>query len=206
MVTITSIEPQKNGKRLNIYLDGNFGFGIDLESFVKLGLKINQNLTDLEVQEIIRKAEFQKTLGYLLKFATLRLRSEKEIKDWLKKKKVSETLHLDLFNRLKRLELVDDEAFTKWWVDQRLQFKYKSKRELEYELKMKGIKKEIIGKVLEGEKIDEEKIIRNLIEKKRYKWEKLAKQDKHKARQKMGQYLTQKGFSWEVIDRVLEEL
>ena len=53
---------------------------------MKLGLKVEQELTEEEVEKIVKKAEFQKTLDKLLKFATLRPRSEKEIKDWLKKK------------------------------------------------------------------------------------------------------------------------
>jgi len=58
---ITAISPQKNGKRVNIYLDGKFGFGIDLENYVTLGLKVESDLTVEKVNEIIKKAEFQKT-------------------------------------------------------------------------------------------------------------------------------------------------
>src|SRR4030042_45018 len=91
MSVITSIKPQKNNKRVNIYLDGKFGFGIDLENFVKLGLKVEQSLEDEEIKKIIKKAEFQKTYDYLLKFAMLRPRSEKEIiDDVLSKIKINE--------------------------------------------------------------------------------------------------------------------
>jgi len=69
MPTVTSIKPQRNGKRVNVYLDGKFGFGIDLENYVTLGLKVEQELSEAEVETIIKKAEFQKTLDKLLKFA-----------------------------------------------------------------------------------------------------------------------------------------
>lgn len=200
MSTITSIKSQKNGKRVNIYLDGKFGFGIDLENFVKLNLKVDQELADEEIEEIIKKAEFQKTLDKLLKYATLRPRSEKEVKDYFKRKKVHESLYKELFNRLKRLELIDDEKFAEWWVEQRLEFKFKSKRELEFELRNKGIKKEKIEEVLRKTKIDEEKTARELLEKKAYKWHALSQQE---ARQKMSQYLAGKGFGWEVIEKVI---
>lgn len=55
MPVITSIEPQKSKKRLNIYLDGKFGFGIDLETFVKLRLKVEGQLSDDEVKKVIKK-------------------------------------------------------------------------------------------------------------------------------------------------------
>jgi len=106
MAVITSIKPQKNKKRVSLYLDGEFGFGLDLENFVKLGLKTGMRLKDEEIREIVKKAEFQKVLDKLLKFASLRPRSEKEFNLWLKKHKVHQSLHEDLFNRLKRLELI----------------------------------------------------------------------------------------------------
>src|SRR3989304_5220176 len=106
MPIITSIKQQKNKNRVNVYLDDKFGFGIDLDNFVILGLKVNQELSEKEVEEIVRKAEFQKTLDKLLRFATLRPRSEKEIKDYFKRKKVHESLQPDLFAKLKKLDLL----------------------------------------------------------------------------------------------------
>ena len=50
MPTITSIKPQRNQKRVNIYLDGKFGFGIDLENLVTLRLRVEQELTEEERQ------------------------------------------------------------------------------------------------------------------------------------------------------------
>lgn len=200
MTVITSIKPQKSNKRVNIYLDGNFGFGLDLENFVKLGLKIEQTLTETEVEKIVKKAEFQKTLDKLLKFATLRPRSEKEIRDWFKRKKVHETIREELSNKLNRLELVDDEKFAKWWIEQRQDFRPKAKRVLNNELRTKGISNEIINKVLGETKVDEEKIARELLEKKKYKWKGL---NKLIARRKMSEYLARKGFDWDVIRKLI---
>jgi regulatory protein len=194
MATITDIKPQRNGKRVNVYLDNEFGFGLDLENYVKLGLKTGQEFSQEKIEEIIKKAEFQKVLDRLLRFASLRPRSEREIKDYLKRKEVHESLFEELFNRLKRLELVNDEAFAKWWIDQRLQFKSKSKRELEFELRGKGIAKEIITEVLAESGVDDTKAAKKLLEKRAFKDRK----------QKMA-YLARKGFSWEVIDRVSRE-
>ena len=202
MPTVTSIKPQRNKRRVNIYLDNKFGFGLDLENFVKLGLKVEQELSEEKVAEIVKKGEFQKTLDKLLKFATLRPRSEKEIKDWFKRKKVHESLHKELFNRLKRLELLDDAQFALWWVGQRNQFKPRGKRALESELRMKGIKKEVIAAVLSEFKIDEVKIAKTLLAKKAYKWQHLPSRD---GRQKMAQFLARKGFNWEIIEKVLKK-
>lgn len=201
MPTVTLLKPQKNGKRINVYLDGVFGFGIDLDNLVLSHIKIGTELTDEEVQKIVRKAEFQKTLDKLLRFATMRPRSEKEIDEYLKRKKVHESMWQDLFEKLKHFELLDDAKFAKWWVDQRLAFKKISSKVLKLELLRKGIKKETIENVLEETPIDEKKMAMELLQKRAYKWEKL---DPKTARQKKFQYLAGKGFDWEVITEILK--
>lgn len=202
MPTITAIKPQKNKKRVNVHLDGKFGFGIDLENFMKLGLKVEQDLTDEEIEEVVKKALFQKTYGKLVKFATLRPRSEKEINDWLRKHKVHKSLHKELFIRLKRLELIDDKKFAQWWVEQRTTFRPRGKRALFAELSQKGINRDLINEVLIEVEIDEEKMARELLEKKTYRWKGLAKRE---AKKKMSEFLARKGFGWEVIKKVTKE-
>jgi len=200
MPFITSIKPQKFRTRVNIYLDGKFGFGLDLENFVKLGLMAGQELTDEKILEITQKGEYQKVWDRLLVFATLRPRSEKEINDWMIRKKVNLDYKNKLAEKLCKLELIDDEKFAKWWVGQRLAFKKKSLRDLNYELRGKGIKKEIIEKVLSASEINEEQAAKDLIEKRAYKWKGLGRVER---RQKISRCLAGKGFGWETIKKVL---
>jgi regulatory protein len=193
---ITSIKQQKNKNRVNVYLDDKFGFGIDLDNFVLLHLEVDQELTEEEIEEIVKKAEYQKTLDKLLRFVMVRPRSEKEVRDYFRRKKVHESMHEKLFEKLKHLELLDDEKFAKWWVEQRANFKPKPKRILKQELLIKGIGRETIDDILGEEVVDEEKMARELLDKKIYKWKDLGPREK---KQKISQYLAGKGFSWEVI-------
>lgn len=202
MPTITSIKQQKNKDRVNVYLDDKFGFGIDLDNFVLLHLKVDQELTEKEVEDIVKKSEYQKTLDKLLRFAMVRPRSVKEVTDYFKRKKVHESMYDKLLEKLRHLELLDDAKFTKWWIDQRIQFKNKSKRVIQIELRQKGIGKEIIDEALGETVIDEEKMAKELISKKAYKWEKLEPRE---ACQKRSQYLSGKGFSWDVIEKVVDK-
>jgi regulatory protein len=201
MPVITSIKQQKNKNRVNVYLDDKFGFGIDLDNFVLLHLKIDQELTEKEIGDIVKKAEYQKTFDKLLRFVMVRPRSEKEVTDYFKRKKVHESMHEKLFEKLKHLELLNDAKFAKWWIDQRIQFKNKSKRVIQIELRQKGIGKEIIDEVFSETVIDEEKMARELLAKKMYKWKNLEPRE---AKQKTSQYLAGKGFSWDVIRKVID--
>lgn len=202
MPTITSIKAQKNQKRVNINLDGSFGFGLDLENFMKLQLKVNQELTQEEINEIIKKGELQKSFDKTLRFVMTRPRSLKEVKDYFRRKEIDKSLHETIIDKLVRLELLDDQKFARWWVDQRLAFKSKSKKDITFELRQKGVETNIIKNILDDSEIDEVKIAKELIDKKSYKWQKY---DEKIRKQKISQYLAGKGFNWDVINSVVEK-
>lgn len=203
MAVISSIEPQKSKKRINIYLDGKFGFGLDLENFIKLGLRVGQELTDDKIALVTKKAEYQKILDRLLVFATLRPRSSKEIRDWMKRKKVNDIFIGDLIDKLKKLDLLDDIKFAEWWVGQRIAYKSKSTREIIFELKNKGIEKETIDTVITKlfDRNSETDSAKKLIEKNMYKWSKLPKKI---LLEKIKLFLARKGFKWETIRNAVD--
>jgi len=202
---ITAIKPQRNRRRVNIYLDGKFGFGVDLENFVKLGLKVEQELSKEEIIKIVKKSEFQKTLNKLLRFATVRPRSLYEIKRWMKRKEVHESLEEELFNRLKSLDLTDEEKFAEWWIEQRNNFRPMGKFRLRQELMQKGINKDIINDKL-ALLIDtdaQKEFAVKLLSKKENQ---LRKIEYHKAYQKAYGYLARRGFDNETIKHAIDEI
>ena len=81
MAKITRIKAQKNKRRVNIYLNEKFAFGLDADNFLKAGLKIGQQLSETQVEDLIFKNEFQKLLNKTLRLISARPRSEKEIID-----------------------------------------------------------------------------------------------------------------------------
>lgn len=200
MPVITSINQQKNKNRVSVYLDDEFGFGIDLDNFALLNLRVNQEYTQEEIEKVIKKAEFQKTYDKLLRFAMVRPRSEKEVVDYFRRKKIHESMHEEMLKKLRHLDLLNNLEFAKWWIDQRIQFKSKSKRIIIQELRMKGISQNDIDDAFGETVIDEEKMARELIEKKMYKWKGLESRE---AKQKKSQYLAGKGFGWDVIQKVV---
>jgi len=202
MSVITAIKPQKSKKRVNIYLDGKFGFGLDLETFIKYRLKIELELTEEEIGKIVKESEFQIIYDKILKYASLRPRSEKEFEYWLKKHKVHKSMHEDLFNRLKRLDFLNDKKFAIWWIEQRQTFRPKSIRVLRLELNQKGIDKDLVNEILKEEEVDEKKAANKLLYKKRNVWKGL---EGYVKRVKMSNYLARNGYSWDTIREVVNE-
>lgn len=200
MPIITALKPQKNKKRVNVYLDGKFSFGIDLDNLVKFRLKVEKQISENKVNEIVKEAELQKVFGKLIRFATLRPRSKREITTWFKKHKIYKGIQDVLINKLKRLKLIDDQKFAQWWVEQRMSFRPKSLRVLKLELREKGIDRSAIEDALSEVNIDEDKIAKELLEKKKYRWEKLPKLERKK---KMSEFLARRGFGWSVIKEIV---
>jgi regulatory protein len=131
----------------------------------------------------------EKTWDKLLKFASLRPRSEKEIKNWFLKKKVPASKEKIYLTRLKELEMIGDEQFAAWWIEQRNAFRPRSKRHLAWELAQKGINRELIQKVLA--EVDELLIAQSLIAQRSF-----ADQ------RELETFLAHRGFDWEVVKKV----
>lgn len=126
----------------------------------------------------------------VLRFLTFRPRSQKEVEDYLDRKRVDPVDKLKLLKRLKQLDFLDDEEFAQWLIEQRARLKPKGKRALKQELCQKGIKPEIVEKVLSA--VDEVAEAKKMAEKKRL------------APEKMRSLLMRRGFSWETIKTVLQ--
>lgn len=193
MPIITKLSPQRNKKYVNVHVDGKFAFGIDLDNLYKFGLKVEREYTQEELDEINKEVNFSKTFNKLLNYAMLRPRSEKELRDWLWRKKIGEDLHDKLLQKLSKFDVLDDEKFAQWWIRQRVEFKHKSKKEIYYELRQKGIDSKIIKKAISNADINELAAAKKLAEKKsRLETEKLKA------------YLLRKGFGWDIVKKVLE--
>lgn len=200
MAKISQISPQKTQQRVNIYLDGQFAFGLDLDNFLKSGLVVGQELTDEQIEELVFKNDFQKLYDRVLRFISVRPRSKREITDYLSRKKTPEKLVEKIVDRLAAGGLIDDAAFARWWVEQRVTFRPKGKRALLAELSQKGVNREISEKVINQE-INEEELARRAAEKKLRSLASLPSQER---RQKMTNFLLARGFSWETIKKIID--
>jgi len=199
---ITAIKPQKKRKnRFNIYLDGKFIFGLSAEILAKSNLSVGRELSDQEVNDLILKNELGKSLDRVYRFLSYRPRSEKEIRDYLRKKEVEEKIVEKVVSKVKKLGYVDDLKFVRWWVEQRSTFRPRGKYVLTIELRQKGVAPEIIDQVL-GESIDEVPLAQKAIQKKINEYLKLPPRE---SRQKIAAYLRRRGFSWETIEKVFDK-
>ncbi|MBI2031400.1 MAG: RecX family transcriptional regulator [Candidatus Levybacteria bacterium] len=141
-----------------------------------------------------------------LKFLSYRPRSEHEVVKNLLKKKLPEDLIRKIITRLKEYKFLDDEEFTKWWIEQRTNFKPRSLRLIKIELKQKGISNELIEHAIESLQLtisSDLESARKLIERKKEKWKNLTREKKF---QKVARHLASKGFNYDIIKEIFKEI
>src|SRR3989344_3786845 len=204
MPTITRIQQQKDANRANIYLDGKFAFGITIEVLLKYHLNINKEISEETIKVLKDEDIEEKIYARAVNFSTIRPRSEKEIRDWFKRKKVPEEIIEVVSKRLKNLNLVDDLNFAKWWIEQRATFRPKSKRFIQFELRKKGIKNEIIQELLSEWGSENEESIALSLATKRHR--RLAHLPVEEQRKKLTAFLAARGFSWSEVKKVIDQI
>jgi len=198
---ITAIEPQqKNSQRVNVYLDGEFAFG--LASILAAWLKVGQELSEEKIASLKTDDESEITYLKALHFLSYRPRSSAEVHQNLTKRGISDTLAKATVSRLQSSGLVNDNAFAQAWVENRNTFRPRSKSALRMELRQKGLNDETIQSVLD-EQVDEQALA---FEAARKYARRLAGLEWPEFRQKLGGFLARRGFSYTTLAPVVSEV
>ena len=200
MLTVTRLEPQKKKpQRINVYLDGEFAFGISRATAPWLA-EGNQ-LSQQKINDLQEKDQFEGAYQRAINFLSYRVRSEKEIRQNLTKHEVLEDIIDRVVDRLRDASLVNDWDFASQWVENRVQFKPRGKRALSSELFQKGIGNEIIEDVLA--ELDEEELAYACA---RSRITKFTGMEKKAFQKKLSGLLTRRGFPYHVTKDVVGSL
>ena len=194
---ITAIKQQVKLKdRYSIYVDGKYSFSLSEGALLDQKLMLDQELDEPRLKELKQESADDKVYGLALRYATMRQRSEWEIRTYLERKKTSPALADIILNKLSEYGYVDDEKFARMWVENRRLLRPTSLRKLQQELRAKRVPNEVIDKVLAEDETDELAVLRELVAKKRTRFPDDLK---------LMQYLARQGFSYDNIKTVLAE-
>lgn len=147
---------------------------------------------------------FDKYYQKALFFLSFRQRSEKEIRDYLKKKKAPEEITDKIIKNLKINKFLNDEEFVKWWIEQRTIIRPKSTRIIKIELQRKGIDRQLIENLLPKDSEGDFAKAKKLAEKRISRYGKV--EDRRKVFEKMARYLASKGFDYDIIKEVIDQV
>lgn len=196
---ITAIKQQEKLKdRYSIFVDDKYSFSLSESELLAQGLKLNQELSASELDEMKQQAKIDKGVYRVMGLIARRPRSEWEVSDYLKRKGYDEDEVSSITSKIKDKGYIDDEKFALAWTANRRLLKPISNRKLVLELKQKRVAGEIIDKILSENPADEVETLKNLIEKKR-------KTSRYQDEQKLIAYLARQGFNYGDIKEALND-
>jgi len=199
---ITAIKAQKrNQQRVNIYLDGEFAFG--LSRYVAAWLKPGRKLSAVEIERLQQEDTYEIAFQKALQFINHRPRSVEETRRRLLDKGFSEEVVAVTLDKLIEKRWLNDLDFARQWIENRNAFRPRSHKLLAYELRLKGVTDDNITQALENHGGDENALAYQAGIKK-------AQQCRHEAKldfqKKVGGYLSRRGFHYGIVKPTVERL
>ncbi len=197
---VTDLKIQsKNKNRTNVYLDGEFGFGI--ANTLVLTLHVGQELSEKQIADMLKRDEFDGAFHRANHFLGYKPRTSGEVtRKLLMLKYNDETVH-EVIEKLTEQNLLDDKRFATQWVEERSSFKPKGKKVLAMELKRKNVDPEIIQQALVN--LDSE----GLALKAAHEYaQKLSEADRVKFKQRISGFLIRRGFEYSDIAPVVAKV
>ncbi len=154
---------------------------------------------------MIESHSYLKSLSYAYRLFKYRPRSRKELQERLKLQGYNTAIIDRVIHEFEQQGLIDDKRFARLWALTRIQRKPSSLTNIKQELLLKGIDSQIIDDTLGQLKKDfnEYEVAKNLATK---KLRLLTGVKKLKAKKRLFDYLKRRGFSFDVIYKVLEEI
>ena len=213
IITSLSVQ-QKDPNRINVMVDGSYRFSLDITQVGELGIKVGNEYTEAELQDLEIESTFGKLYQRALEYTLMRPHSSREVRDYLYRKtrmtKVKKRMTGEIvdrpgvptevanrvFDRLVERGYINDESFARYWIENRSQTKGISRRKLQLELRAKGVDGGLIDRLL----------------RETYRWDEIdiqmviaKKQRLYPDRQKFMQYLMRQGFSYDSIRDALAQ-
>ena len=206
MPVITKITEQKRRQnRRNIHLDGKFAFGVNLNVVAQFRLREGMNLSAEQVAQIeqgeLRQEVFDKATEYLGQ----RLHSRSELQRKLKRREYGDAVVDAVLENLERLGYLNDERFAHAKALSAAQHKHHGRRRAYVELVKSGVEQDVAHKALDDvyEAHDSLAVARLLAQKQAPR---LRKLDPPVARRRLVGMLLRRGFSYNDIRPVIDEV
>lgn len=196
---IISLEKQKREERYNLFLDGEFYSGLELETIVKYKLKNGQDISKERIDEILNESESSYAFNKALKYLSKSMKTENEVIDFLKSKKIRYDAIVLAIDKLKQYDYINDEIYINSYVNF-----YKSrygKNKIKQNLIQKGLDRELVEENMD---YDEKENLDFLVNE-------IKKQSKNQAmdlkmKQKIIRNLTYKGYNYDTIKSAFNSL
>ena len=204
MATIKSIQPIKRRKDLfSVQFNDEEKIQVSASAISRFDLYTGKELTQNQMRELTSASQISSLKNYCFAILARKMYSVSEIENKLRQKTKNSNYIESVINDLKRLKLLDDAEYAEVYIrSMKNKMKY-SWKEIRFRLYQKGI-------TLDPENFNSEEIeayeLETALSLAGKKLNPDSATDKYlKERKKIFDYLFRKGFSMEIINRVLSQ-
>lgn len=225
----------KNLNQVNVFINNKYAFSLDVAQVVDLGVKVGRFISQKELKEFKKASEFGKCYQRALEWVLMRPRSERELRDYLKRQKAQRVMK-ERKQDWERARVMTGMAREENGEKPSRKKNSKAEEKIEYNFEEliveKLLAKGYVNDLNFARYYVENRFIKKGISKKRLRVELLkkgiskeiveevvsARDDEEEVRkmlvrkkskyddQKMIMYLVRQGFSYELVQRVMSEL
>jgi len=198
---------KKDAKNVVVHFDNDEVIFLSVDIFYKSGLKKNDEISDDRFSSLIKENQLFHIKQRAFRYLGRRQHSTSELRIKLKQKRYETELINEVLDDLKKKNFLDDTKFAEMFVEEKMKLKLWGEQKLRSELVKRGIKSEIITDVL-ANKISEEDKLNNamIIASKKYDTLKNRNVDKDVIKRKLFTFLNSRGYNYDVIKEVYDEL
>lgn len=203
---ITDYKIQKNNEeKMNVYVDGEYKFSMSVDSFLSEGLYKGLEITEEQIEEI--KVRDGSKLAYIQIVSTLNygMKTEKEMIDKLKEKGYEEDAIQKAIMKAKDYNLINDDYYIELYIKTKAIPAKWGEQKIISNLYKKGININDI-KLKITEMYDEEDKYDNAYSLAIKKLKTIKEADINKKKQKLNQFLLGKGYSYEIVSKVIKNI
>lgn len=204
---ISSIQPQKKNKdRYSIFIGDQFLIGVSEETLLQFDLCKGLEMTPLLYRKIQDAEDRGSVRSYCIKMLGRRAHSRKELKrKALKKDFVPEVVE-DVLYELEKKGYIDDREFAEKFAADKVRLNKWGPRKIKAALLEKGVDGHTASASIARafDDIETSNLILNLVLKNKKRF--LREADKFKRKKKIFDYLSRKGFSYDVILKQIDNI
>ena len=193
---VTKIAKIGKQDKFAVFIDDQYLLDLDAEALLNSKLRINQEISEEEFQDLKTNISYYKLYHLSIRYLSRRLKSEGELRDYLKRKQATSDQIEPIVSRLKDLDLINDQKYAVSYIHDRMLLSPISSKKIKLELKKRKIAEDIITNSLRNDQISDIDNLKKLIKIKR-------KNSRYSDDLKLMQYLVRNGFNYQDVKETL---
>lgn len=193
----------QKGYNYQVIFDNDLKLELSLDQLVEFRISLDKKFSELEIKNLIEESKILFWYNKTIKFISRKLRTKKEILDYLKNTNLDEIQISNILNKLTKNNYINDLLYSKYFLEDCIN-KLKGKVYFVYILKNKGIPDFIINEVVDS--FDEEIVIDRLVIKFQKYQQSIKEYSKSIQIQKIKNNLLRSGFTSNTIEKVIDKI